>query len=109
MPLGSSLCQLIARWVMYLGYSLDDTLSGLVTIGCPKNKSNAFCALLAAVDIKRNAMFHSTVVECMGCDVLVSNLWSVCGETFTTISQNSRKVATNCLLFYLDGIGDKVR
>ncbi|KAI9585330.1 hypothetical protein GQX74_001177 [Glossina fuscipes] len=94
----------------YTPWMIDLPLSGLMTIGydiskCPKDKSKAFCALVASMDMKQNATFYSTVAECSPGDALASNLWPMMTKALRQYRKEHEKLP-NRILFYRDGIGE---
>uniref|UniRef100_A0A1A9W0S0 Piwi n=1 Tax=Glossina brevipalpis TaxID=37001 RepID=A0A1A9W0S0_9MUSC len=94
----------------YTPWMIDLPLSGLMTIGydiskCPREKSKAFCALVASMDMKQNATFYSTVAECNPGDALASNLWPMMTKALRQYRKEHDKLP-NRILFYRDGIGE---
>lgn len=109
-----SICTKVAIQInCKLGYTpwmIDVPLSGLMTIGydvakSARDKSKAYGALVATMDLKVNATFYSTVAECSSHDVLANSLWPMMTKALRQYRKEHDKLP-NRILFYRDGVGE---
>lgn len=109
-----SICTKVAIQInCKLGYTpwmIDVPLSGLMTIGydvakSARDKSKAYGALVATMDLKVNATFYSTVAECSSHDVLANSLWPMMMKALRQYKKEHDKLP-NRILFYRDGVGE---
>ncbi|XP_013106819.2 protein piwi [Stomoxys calcitrans] len=109
-----SICTKVAIQInCKLGYTpwmIDIPLSGLMTIGYDiaksvRDRSKAYGALVATMDLQVNATFYSTVAECSSYDVLANSLWPMMTKALRQYKKEHGKLPTR-ILFYRDGVGE---
>ncbi|XP_017858424.1 PREDICTED: protein piwi [Drosophila arizonae] len=92
----------------YTPWMIELPLSGLMTMGfdiakCSSNRNKAYGALVASMDLQRNATFFSTVAECSAYDVLANNLWPMILKALRQYQLEHQKLP-NRIVFYRDGV-----
>ncbi|EDW63285.1 protein piwi [Drosophila virilis] len=92
----------------YTPWMIELPLSGLMTIGfdiakCSRNRSKAYGALVASMDLQQNSTFFSTVAECSAYDVLANNLWPMILKALRQYEREHKKLPTR-IIFYRDGV-----
>ncbi|XP_018800241.1 PREDICTED: protein piwi [Bactrocera latifrons] len=95
----------------YTPWMIDLPLSGLMTIGydvakSTRDRSKAFGALVASMDMKTNATFYSTVAECSSHDVLANSLWPMMTKALRQYRREHENKLPTRILFYRDGVGE---
>ncbi|XP_054728354.1 protein piwi [Anastrepha obliqua] len=95
----------------YTPWMIDLPLSGLMTIGydvakSTRDRSKAFGALVASMDMKTNATFYSTVAECSSHDVLANSLWPMMTKALRQYRKEHDGKLPTRILFYRDGVGE---
>ncbi|XP_039962265.1 protein piwi [Bactrocera tryoni] len=95
----------------YTPWMIDLPLSGLMTIGydvakSTRDRSKAFGALVASMDMKTNATFYSTVAECSSHDVLANSLWAMMTKALRQYRREHENKLPTRILFYRDGVGE---
>lgn len=94
----------------YTPWMIELPLKGLMTIGydiakSTRDRSKAYGALVATMDLKENATFYSTVAECSSHDVLANSLWPMMVKALRQYIKE-QKALPNRILFYRDGVGE---
>ncbi|XP_037810785.1 protein piwi [Lucilia sericata] len=94
----------------YTPWMIDIPLKGLMTIGydvakSSRDRSKAFGALVATMDLKSNATFYSTVAECSSHDVLANSLWPMMTKALRQYKKE-HDALPNRILFYRDGVSE---
>ncbi|TMW49547.1 hypothetical protein DOY81_005376 [Sarcophaga bullata] len=94
----------------YTPWMIDIPLKGLMTIGYDvakslRDRSKAYGALVATMDLKTNATFYSTVAECSSYDVLANSLWPMITKALRQYKKE-HDALPNRILFYRDGVGE---
>lgn len=92
----------------YTPWMIELPLSGLMTIGfdiakCTRDRSKAYGALIATMDMQQNSTFFSTVAECSAHDVLANNLWPMMLKALRQYHREHQKLPTR-IVFYRDGV-----
>lgn len=95
----------------YTPWMVDIPLKGLMTIGydvakSSRDRSKAFGALVASMDLKTNATFYSTVAECSSHDVLANSLWPMMTKALRQYKKEHDDTLPNRILFYRDGVSE---
>ncbi|KAL7738918.1 hypothetical protein ACLKA6_016921 [Drosophila palustris] len=92
----------------YTPWMIELPLSGLMTIGfdiakCTRDRSKAYGALIASMDINQNSTFFSTVAECSAFDVMANNLWPMMLKALRQYHREHQKLPLK-IVFYRDGV-----
>jgi len=92
----------------YTPWMIELPLSGLMTIGfdiakCTRDRSKAYGALIATMDMNQNATFYSTVAECSAYDVLANNLWPMMSKALRQYHHEHKSLPAK-IVFYRDGV-----
>lgn len=92
----------------YTPWMIELPLSGLMTIGfdiakCSRDRSKAYGALVASMDLQSNSTYFSTVAECSAHDVLANNLWPMILKALRQYEREHKKLPTR-IVFYRDGV-----
>nr|QID20010.1 piwi [Drosophila buzzatii] len=92
----------------YTPWMIELPLSGLMTIGfdiakCSRDRTKAYGALVASMDLQRNSTFFSTVAECSSYDVLANNLWPMILKALRQYQREHQQLPTR-IVFYRDGV-----
>ncbi|ALC39293.1 piwi [Drosophila busckii] len=92
----------------YTPWMIELPLSGLMTIGfdiakCSRDRSKAYCALVASMDLQQNSTYFSTVAECNVHDILANNLWPMMMKALRQYHREHQKLPTR-ILIYRDGV-----
>lgn len=95
----------------YTPWMIDLPLSGLMTIGydvakSTRDRSKAYGALVASMDMKTNATFYSTVAEGNSNDVLANSLWPMMTKALRQYRKEHDGKLPTRILFYRDGVGE---
>lgn len=94
----------------YTPWMIDIPLKNLMTIGYDvakslRDRSKAYGALVATMNLKTNATFYSTVAECSSHDVLANSLWPMMTKALRQYNKE-HDVLPSHILFYRDGVGE---
>ncbi|XP_055839653.1 protein piwi [Episyrphus balteatus] len=94
----------------YAPWMIELPLSGLMTIGydiarATRDKSKAYGALVASMDMKTNATFYSTVSPCHSADSLSNELTISVMKALKQYQREHEKLPAR-ILMYRDGVGE---
>lgn len=92
----------------YTPWMIELPLSGLMTIGfdiakCSRDRSKAFGALVASMDLQQNSTYFSTVIECNASDLLANNLWPMILKALRQYHREHQRLPAR-IIFYRDGV-----
>ncbi|EDW02946.1 protein piwi [Drosophila grimshawi] len=92
----------------YTPWMIAVPMAGLMTMGfdiakCTRDRNKAYGALVASMDLQRNATFFSTVAECSAYDVLANNLWPMVLKALRKYREEQNALPAR-IIFYRDGV-----